>query len=176
MEGEPMRNRQEIVNDAVCSSLEHIIATQSISTVFQSIVDLRTGGLMGYEALSRGAFPLSNPTLMFEIAERCGLSWDLDRECRIAALRRIAALAPEKREKTFFINVNPRSITDGRAVEGLTLSAMKGFGIPQDRIVIEVTETARITDYAAFRSRYGTMRARGIALPWMISDPAIAAS
>jgi EAL domain-containing protein (putative c-di-GMP-specific phosphodiesterase class I) len=148
-----MQNPQEIVQAALRSSLERIIATDSISTVFQPIRDIRDGGLFGYEALSRGAFPFNSPSLMFEVAERCGLSLDLDRECRVAALRNIAALPPAKREKTFFINVSPRSITDGRAVEGLTLSAMKAFGIQQDRIVIEITETASISDYAAFEEQ-----------------------
>jgi predicted signal transduction protein with EAL and GGDEF domain len=117
-----MQNPQEIVQAALRSSLERIIATDSISTVFQPIRDIRDGDLFGYEALSRGAFPFSSPSLMFEVAERCGLSLDLDRECRVAALRNIAALPPAKRAKTFFINVSRRSITDGRAVEGLTLS------------------------------------------------------
>jgi EAL domain-containing protein (putative c-di-GMP-specific phosphodiesterase class I) len=148
-----MQNPQEIVKNAARCSLQRIIATGSISTVFQPIMDIRTGGLMGYEALSRGEFPFSNPALMLEVAERCGLSYDLDRECKIVALRSIAALPPAIREKTFFINVSPRSITDGRAVDGLTLSAMKAFGIQQDRIVIEVTETASITDYAAFEEQ-----------------------
>ena len=148
-----MQNPQEIVQAALRSSLERIIATDSIATVFQPIRDIRDDGLFGYEALSRGAFPLNSPSLMFEVAERCGLSLDLDRECRVAALRNIAALPPAKRGKTFFINVSPRSITDGRAVEGLTLSAMKAFGIQQDRIVIEVTETTSISDYAAFEEQ-----------------------
>ncbi len=148
-----MQGPQEIVQDALRSSLERIISADGISTVFQPITDIRSGGIFGYEALSRGSFPFSNPALMFEVAERCGLSWDLDRACRITALRSIAALPAVEREKTFFINVSPRSITDGRAVEGLTLSAMKAFSIQQDRIVIEVTETASIADYAAFEAQ-----------------------
>jgi len=148
-----MQNPQEIVREALRGSLERIIRTDGISTVFQPIVDIREGGLFGHEALSRGPFPLNNPSLMFEVAERCGLSWDLDRACRIAALRNIAALPAREREKTFFINVSPHSITDGRAVDGLTLSAMKAFGIQQDRIVIEVTETASIADYTTFEEQ-----------------------
>jgi EAL domain-containing protein (putative c-di-GMP-specific phosphodiesterase class I) len=143
----------EIIKEALRSSLERIIRTDGISTVFQPISDMRSGVPFGYEALSRGTFPFNNPALMFEVAERCSLSWDLDRACRIAALRRIATLPADEREKTFFINVSPRSITDGRAVEGLTLSAMKAFGIQQDRIVIEITETASIADYAAFEAQ-----------------------
>jgi EAL domain-containing protein (putative c-di-GMP-specific phosphodiesterase class I) len=148
-----MQNPQEIVKDALRSSLERIIATDGISTVFQPITDIHDGTLFGYEALSRGAFPFHNPGPMFEAAERCGLSWELDRACRITALRSIASLPHEARERNFFINVSPRNITSGRAVEGLTLSAMKAFGIQQDRIVIEITETASIMDYAAFEEQ-----------------------
>jgi len=148
-----MEDPKDVVNGALRNSLERIISTDGISTVFQPIVDIRTGSLFAYEALSRGAFPFSRPGLMFDVAERCRLSWDLDRACRVTALRTIAALPLEGRERTFFINVSPRSITDGRAVEGLTLTAMKAFGILQERIVIEVTESASITDYAAFEEQ-----------------------
>ena len=148
-----MQSPEEVLKGALRSSLERILRTDGISTVFQPIVDIRNGGVFAYEALSRGASPFSQPALMFDVAERCNLSWDLDRACRLAALRNIAALRGAERERLFFINVSPRSITDRRAVEGLTLSAMKALGIQQSRIVIEVTETASISDYAAFEEQ-----------------------
>jgi len=116
-------------------------------------LDIRSGELFGYEALAR-VDPFFNGTaLMFETAERCSLSLDLDRACRIAALRSIVSLPDSSRERTFFINVSPQSIMDRRSIEGLMLSAMKALGIRQNRIVTEVTETSRIDDYGAFEKQ-----------------------
>ncbi|HVP19184.1 MAG TPA: EAL domain-containing protein [Spirochaetia bacterium] len=148
-----MQQPNEIVQSALRSSLERIMDSDGISTVFQLIADIREDTVLGYETLSRGAFPFNEPHLMFDVAERCNLSWDLDSACRISALRSIAALPAVQRECLFFVNVSPRSITDRRAIEGFTLSAMKALGITQQMIVIEVTETTSIGDYEAFENQ-----------------------
>ncbi len=148
-----MSEPDEVVRNALKGSLTRLIQGDGITTVFQPIIDVRNGDVFAYEALSRGAFPFEKPDTMFETAERCNLSWDLDRMCRKAALRTIASLKGPERQRFFFINVSPRSITDQRSVEGFTLSAMKALGVQQSSIVIEVTETATIADYEAFEKQ-----------------------
>jgi EAL domain-containing protein (putative c-di-GMP-specific phosphodiesterase class I) len=100
-----MESPEEVVNNALRASLERTIRDDGISTLFQPIVDIRDGGVYGCEALSRGTFPFDRPSLMFEAADRLNLSWDLDKACRIAALRNIASLPGELREQTNW-NVN----------------------------------------------------------------------
>ena len=160
-----MESPDEIIRGALRSSLERLIRDDGIQTLFQPIVDLQGGALLGYEALSRGILPFHRADVMFDTARECGMSWDLDRACRLTALRCIATLPLEARELSFFINISPRSITDGRAIEGFALSAMKALGI-QNRIVMEITETASITDYAAFEEqiRHHVRQGFGVAL------------
>jgi len=148
-----MQGPEGIVAAALRPSLERLILEDGITTVFQPIVDLSDGALFAYEALSRGALPFSKAQLMFDTAERCNLSWDLDRSCRTAALRAVASLPLPDRGRTFFLNVNPRAITDRRSIQGFTLSAMKALGVRQEQIVIEVTESASIDDYDAFEKQ-----------------------
>lgn len=145
-----MQSQDSVIDGAMQGSLGRIIHEEAISTVFQPIVDIQKGRLFGYEALSRGPFPFNTANMMFETAKGCNLSWDLDRVCRLAALRRIASLPPALREHIFFINVSPNSVTDCRLLEGLTPSALEAFGINLGKIVIEVTETAGIVDYLTF--------------------------
>ncbi len=120
---------------------------------FQPIVDLVTGDVLGYELLSRGNGPLRSPMALFEHARRNGRTWELERTCRVAALRAIGALSPTARaQHLFFLNVSPDVLENPRFVAGFTLAALEECGVSQSRIVIEVTERVSITDYARFEA------------------------
>ena len=72
--------------------LETVIEQRLIYPVYQPIVSLRDGKVLGYEALSRvsssGLF--DNIEEMFRCAEREEKIWELEQVCRRAALREIA--------------------------------------------------------------------------------------
>ncbi|MCP4226160.1 MAG: EAL domain-containing protein, partial [Actinomycetia bacterium] len=65
--------------------------------------------VIGYEALSRGPVGsgLESPLALFEVAERCGLQYELDALCRQRALRNARGLQPGMR---LFLNILPMSI------------------------------------------------------------------
>jgi EAL domain-containing protein (putative c-di-GMP-specific phosphodiesterase class I) len=125
----------------------------TIEPHFQPIVDLSSGGVLGYELLSRGAGPLRSPLALFEHARRAGTTWELERACRMAALQAIAALPATTRARhLFFLNVSPDVLENPRFVAGFTLAMLEEYGVSQARIVIEVTERVSITDYARFEA------------------------
>jgi EAL domain-containing protein (putative c-di-GMP-specific phosphodiesterase class I) len=125
----------------------------SIQSLFQPIIDLRGGWPFAYEVLSRGVPPFSSPSLLFDRAAELGLTWELDRACRRAALQSIGALPADRREGIrFFLTVSPDSLDDERFVHGFTLAALREHGLAQTSIVIEITERSSIHDYARFET------------------------
>jgi len=105
----------------------------SIEPVFQPIVDLRDGSVVGYEALARGrgANGSASPDALFAAARAQGRVSELDRACREAALE--GALAGGLGAPfSLFVNA------DGRALEDdLPGAPSAGF-----TLVMEVTERA----------------------------------
>lgn len=74
--------------------------------VWQSIVDLATGDVIGYEALAR--FGDVAPTVMFDYAVEQGLGVDLDSLCVTTALTH------PPRKGLVFLNLTPATIRSGR--------------------------------------------------------------
>lgn len=115
-------------------------------SVFQPIVDLMTGEPVGYEVLSRGLGPVQAPQVLFSRARVEGVTWELERACWTAAVRRIAALPAEARRVPFFFNVGPDVLSDPRFRNGSTLELLARHGLGPRQIVLEITETSVISD------------------------------
>ncbi|MFL0253027.1 GGDEF domain-containing protein [Clostridium neuense] len=133
------------------SELEKIIKTQSINTVFQPIVSLSTGDIIGYEALSRGPedSPLYMPEKLFEAAEIYKRTWELELACRIKAIERSKNMP---NGKLLFLNVDPKIIKDKNFKKGLTKEFLLENNISPETIIFEITEKTAILDYKNFTS------------------------
>lgn len=118
-----------------------------IVSVFQPIVDLRTGQAIGYEVLSRGVGRSQVPPhALFDRARLEGVTWELERACWTAALRRIALLPAASRTAPFFFNVGPDVLSDPRFQDGSTLALLARYGIHPRELVLEITETSVFDD------------------------------
>ncbi len=129
--------------------LKRIIKNKDIQTVYQPIVKLDRGDIIGYEALSRGPVnsQLHSPeSLLFE-AERCDMLWDLEILFRSLAIERASGLDTHQ---FLFLNVDPNIIKDPKFEKGLTKEYLNTFGISPDKIIFEITERTAIEDYEAF--------------------------
>lgn len=130
--------------------LERIIRDALIDTVFQPVVELSSGDVLGYEAFARGPSdsPLAMPAEMFEVSRGAGVSADLDRTCRRAALRASAFAAG--RSKIFLnalpVGVDPRGLGDD---DPSLLLGGESILRPQE-IVIELSERQADEDPEAF--------------------------
>ncbi len=130
--------------------LEDIIRTENIRTVFQPIVSLLNGDILGYEALSRGpaGSPLERPDMMFKAAEEHNMIWELEYLCRLKALEKAKNIVPSK---MLFINVDPKIINDEKFKSGFTKEFIEKSGINAANIIFEITERTCIEDYKTFR-------------------------
>ena len=144
-----------------------------IRALYQPIVDLETGAVLGYEALARGpeGGPLESPTALLADARRTGRLRDVDWQCRVAALE--GALAADMGSSlTLFINV-AADCDDPLEVVPAMHEAIIERADRELRIVLEVTEQA-IVDRPANLLRlvdWARSRSWGIALDDVGADP-----
>jgi diguanylate cyclase (GGDEF)-like protein len=115
--------------------------------VYQPIVELPHGRIVGVETLVRWAHPergVVGPADFIEIAEQNGLiielgTWILRAACRQAAEWR-ADLGPHAPGK-ISVNVSARQLAQ-RGFAALVAGVLAETGLPADRLTVEVTETA----------------------------------
>ena len=129
--------------------LEEILATEAFTPAYQPIVELETGAVVGYEALTRFSDG-TRPDRRFADAAAVGLGFELEVATLQAALAGAEALPPDR---WLNLNVSP----------GLLLEASRLRRLVRKRerpLVLEVTEHVAIDDYAAFRSSVGSLGPR----------------
>lgn len=127
-----------------------ILKNGEIRTVFQPIISLKDGELLGYEALSRGPKKsvFENPEKLFEYAKIFGRLWELDLLCRMKALENISNYNPNF---NIFLNVDPNIINDEKFKKGFTKDFVKEFDINPENIIFEITEKNSVIDMAGFK-------------------------
>jgi len=129
--------------------LQDLLLAHEIRSVFQPVVDLQHGGLLGFEALSRGPVgsPQDTPISMFEAAAQADLVFELDRHCRRRALQTARDLPAPFR---LFVNIVPRSMYDTDFQGANLIRLLEGYGLSPERIVLEVSEQYAIENYTLF--------------------------
>lgn len=118
----------------------------SVTSVFQPIVDLLHGEVIGHEVLSRGPGERREPQVLFTQAREEGYTWELERACWTSALRCIATLNDEQRRAPFFFNVSPDVLSDPRFGDGSTVELLARYGLKPGHLVLEITEKAAFED------------------------------
>lgn len=134
--------------------VRQVLDTRSITSVFQPIVELSDGRTKGFEALSRFSEPPARPDEWFADAGAVGLEVDLEMLAIATALSSFEGL-PEG--SYLSLNVSPQTATSQRLAQTLS-------GYPMNRIVLEVTEHARVHDYEALSNALQPLRAAGARL------------
>jgi EAL domain-containing protein (putative c-di-GMP-specific phosphodiesterase class I) len=122
-------------------------------TVFQPVVSLRDGAVIGTEALTR--FDLEEgeaPDRWFADAERSGLRAELELCAARSAWQQAAALPGR-----LFLNFSATTLTSPQ------FAAFLADTDPR-RLVVEVSEHERIADYAGVAAMLRPLRAQGLAV------------
>jgi diguanylate cyclase len=127
--------------------LREAVGTDQFRLVYQPVVALDTGAVVGAEALVRWEPPghdVVAPAEFVPTAERTGLivplgRWILRAAC--AELVRWRALDPAALDLVMSVNVSARQLREPGFVDDV-LAALAACGLPADRLAIEVTEAA----------------------------------
>lgn len=143
--------RASVVAEAQQQSvIGSLIEADAISMVFQPIVDLADGSVVGYEALSR--FPDGvAPDVWFARAEEVGLGTALELAAVRAALAHLAQL---RGHQWMSVNLSATAMVS-KALPPLLARAQP------ERIVLELTEHEQVSDYGALLATTSRLRELG---------------
>ena len=151
----------DIADRSYSNVITHLLAGGPLTTMFQPIIDLIDGSVLGYEALARpeGFAAMDSVEAVFEAARTSGHIRDLDWVCRRRALEDARDL-PEG--VALFLNISAAALLDPvHGVDQLLLLLHAVKRAPRT-VVLEITEHERIRDYDRLGSVLAAYRAEGI--------------
>lgn len=150
--------RQEFQADRRRTDVDQVrrfLDGKGVSVVFQPMVDLAAAAVIGLEALvrfdSRRARP---PTGWFEQAASLGLLVELELAAARAALAHLKELPGDA---FLSVNLSPATATSDPFLGEIT-------GLVGGRVVIEITEHARVEDYEVLSRSLRRLRMEGVRL------------
>ena len=154
------REKESLIR--LISFLRQLVSEELVAIVFQSIVDLRTNAIVGFEALGRGSHHQlhQSPVKLFQLAEKCEMEGDLCRLFRTQALKIGAKLPAHFR---LFINLHPSQLTRSDSLDWLDQLSRQNGG--RHQLVIEVSEQSK-TSVAQLRSIKRKLQELGIELAY----------
>lgn len=143
------------------NELADILAEGAVEPGFQSVVELATGRVVGWEALARGprGSSLERPDHLFAAARAAGRLEELDWLCQRNALRR-ALESGVRSPCVLFLNIEP----DTSGFLPLELRDLYARASGQMTVCVEVTERALTQRPGALLGHVADMRAMGVAV------------
>lgn len=127
-----------------------ILDAAAVRVALQPVIELKTGHVVGNEALSRfgGRVPTDR---WFKAANKHGYGAELERQCLGAALALLPTLPAEQ---FLAVNISPAALADDGVLALLTVADLK-------RVVVEITEHEAVESYAVTRLVLGRLRTAG---------------
>ncbi|MEU7903976.1 EAL domain-containing protein [Actinoplanes sp. NPDC049118] len=128
------------------AELREAISDGQLFLLYQPIVSLDDGRIMGSEALVRWAHPTRGtcaPDTFIPVAERTGLIVPLGRWVMRTAFAQLASWIEEHGDAApgvLNVNVSARDLREAGFADGVA-ELLDEFGLAADRIVLEITET-----------------------------------
>ena len=121
-----------------------------LHSVYEPVVDAKSLTVFGYEALVRGdeGGPFGSPAELFGIAAEEGLLFELDCQCRRAAVEG-AIDFPEGAK--LFMNIRPTAIHDPSFQPDALTRTLERCGLSPAEVVFEISEQESIENYDIFR-------------------------
>jgi EAL domain-containing protein (putative c-di-GMP-specific phosphodiesterase class I) len=146
------------------SELRHAIDRDELRLVFQPVVALPSMRPVGAEALLRWHHPrlgAVRPDEFIPVAEESGLinrigSWVLEHACR-----QLADWLARGHDVWVSVNLSPKEL-HAADYAGQVADVLAEYGVPPQRLVLEVTEHAVATDMEELISRLAELRATGV--------------
>jgi diguanylate cyclase len=145
---DPSQNHYDAANLTLMSELRHAIESDQLVLHYQPKVGIDSGGIEAVEALVRWNHPslgLLYPDRFIPQVEQTDLIDRLTEWVVRRALEDLTHFGPDADSMTVAVNVSARNL--GRAgFAGKIVATLDEVGVSADRLYIEVTETALMTD------------------------------
>jgi len=158
-------NASVIEHVELLSAMRAALAHREFTLSYQPQFDLRTGRLIGAEALIRWRHPEKgpiSPARFIPLAERSGLvvpigDWVLQEACAQAQRWRAAGWT----DLTISVNVSPVQFRRG-SVETSVAQALADSGLPSENLELELTESLLIQDSLQLAESLASLRRMGV--------------
>jgi len=166
LESEPM---QGVATTTLSFSLEEIlqgVSAKQIEPFFQPKVELQTGRLVGAEALARWNHPehgVIAPYAFIPMLEKTGKIDELTFLMLEKAVAASRLLHDKGYEISISVNLSLTSLTDITLANRIT-QVVRDAGVDPHQIVLEVTESAAMTDVAPALENLARLRMHGFGL------------
>ena len=150
---------EDVLDQAIVLVLfDRLMNEQAVVPHYQPIVDLRDGGVIGFEVLARSDLSqLHSAEAMFSAAARLGLEAELSQMMRVKAVQEMLSF---QNPPHLFLNTHPAELEKPGLIESIkSLRAMN----QSQRLTLEMHEKA-ITDTASMKRLRETLRALDIGL------------
>ncbi|MFI1992896.1 putative bifunctional diguanylate cyclase/phosphodiesterase [Actinoplanes sp. NPDC020271] len=144
------RDHYDAAQLALVAELRRAIENDELVLHYQPKAELRTGKICSVEALVRWRHPkrgLVAPDAFLPVAEQTGLIDPLTRWVLATALAQVVAWGEPCGALSVAVNVSARNLARADFADTV-LAALADTGVPAARLVVEITETALMTDPA----------------------------
>jgi diguanylate cyclase (GGDEF)-like protein len=138
-----------------------VVNEKLVRPVYQPIVDLTTGRVIGFEGLSRPSpdSGFADPGTMFTAAETVGRTVELDLACLHAV---VAGARTMPADQLLTINVSPRTIEAPHFSTEALLAILARHSIGPERVVVELTEREKVEDIQRLQTMLSAMQRHGL--------------
>jgi len=151
---------------ALMAELRDAIEKNQLLLHFQPKVEIKTGSIVGNEALVRWQHPrhgLLTPDKFISVAEYTGLMAPLTRWVLADALHHCQGARREDIRLRVSVNLSARSLHDPRLVESVWM-ALKTAGAEPPQLMLEITESAIVLDPASALETLAALDRLGVLL------------
>lgn len=137
-----------------------ILERKHFSAVYQPVISLCSGGIMGWESLIRGPHEsyFHNPDRIFSFAEETGFLFDLEKTCHEISLLNIGEMGTDQK---IFINVHPKTVLNRQLDIGEIYDTVCRQGLKSGNVVLEITERQNIHDFKLLNENLQDFRKLG---------------
>ncbi|WP_084396283.1 putative bifunctional diguanylate cyclase/phosphodiesterase [Henriciella aquimarina] len=163
----PKLDRQNAARKRLEAEVRAAVENRRFLPVFQPKVDLRTGRIVGAEALARWKLEsgrIVSPNVFIPVAEATGLIGDIgtqitEQACKAGA--RWHGLGFEG--VSVAVNVSPLQF-EAEDLGGKIIHAMSEAGLPPKLLQLEITESVAVSDPERLRDVIGPLKTMGVKL------------
>ncbi|HZW01055.1 MAG TPA: bifunctional diguanylate cyclase/phosphodiesterase, partial [Candidatus Deferrimicrobium sp.] len=143
------------------AAIRDVIRARALTPVYQPIVDLRDGRVLGFEGLIRPApsTPFSNPGQLFEAAAAAGRLVELDLACFEVVT---AGTTGIDANQVVTINLSPRTLEVQDFTASWLLQILARHRLSPGRVIVELTEREAITDLDRLRRNVAGLQHAGV--------------